>query len=72
MKKPIWYALMYYMQDQYPNEYLRMGEELEETVKEIIDRVEKCGRTMPDLIKRTNNTTSLKSLGFLSSRANVI
>ena len=30
--KPIWYALMYYMQDEYPNEYLRMGEELEETV----------------------------------------
>ena len=38
--KPIWYALMYYMQDQYPNEYLRMGEELEETVKEIIAEVE--------------------------------
>jgi len=38
--KPIWYALMYYMQDQYPNEYLRMGEELEETVKEIIEKVE--------------------------------
>ena len=38
--KPIWYALMYYMQDQYPNEYLRMGEELEETVKEIIAKVE--------------------------------
>ena len=38
--KPIWYALMYYMQDKYPNEYLRMGEELEETVKEIIKKVE--------------------------------
>ena len=38
--KPIWYALMYYMQDQHPNEYLRMGEELEETVQEIIDKVE--------------------------------
>lgn len=38
--KPIWYTLMYYMQDEYPNEYLRMGEELEETVKEIIEKVE--------------------------------
>ena len=38
--KPIWYTLMYYMQDQHPNEYLRMGEELEETVKEIITEVE--------------------------------
>ncbi|MCB9231430.1 MAG: hypothetical protein H6581_07200 [Bacteroidia bacterium] len=39
--KPIWYALMYYMQDEYPNEYLKMGPELEETVKEIIAEVEK-------------------------------
>lgn len=38
--KPIWYALMYYMQDQYPNEYLKMGGELKETVEEIIAEVE--------------------------------
>ncbi len=38
--KPIWYALMYEMQEEYPNEYLRMGEELEETVQEIIAKVE--------------------------------
>ena len=38
--KPLWYALMYYMQDEYPNEYLRMGEELKETVEEIIAQVE--------------------------------
>lgn len=38
--KPIWYTLMYYMQDEHPNEYLRMGSELEETVKEIIEQVE--------------------------------
>ncbi len=38
--KPIYYALMYYMQDKYPNEYLRMGDELKETVEEIIDKVE--------------------------------
>jgi len=28
------------MQDEYPNEYLRIGSELVETVKEIIVRVE--------------------------------
>lgn len=37
--KPIWYALMFYMLDQYPNEYLKMGEELRETVEEILAQV---------------------------------
>ena len=38
--KPLWYTLMYYMQEEHPNEYLRMGSELEETVQEIIAQVE--------------------------------
>ncbi len=38
--KPIWYALMYYMKDQHPTEYLRMPPELKETVQEIIAKVE--------------------------------
>ena len=38
--QPIYYALMYYQQDKYPNEYLRMGAELKETVEEIIEEVE--------------------------------
>jgi hypothetical protein len=38
--KPIWYALIYFMRDKYPNEYLKMGEELRETVEEIIAKVE--------------------------------
>jgi TPR repeat protein len=38
--KPIWYVLMFYLKDEFPNEYLRMGDELQETVKEIIERVE--------------------------------
>ncbi|MEZ5041914.1 MAG: tetratricopeptide repeat protein [Saprospiraceae bacterium] len=38
--KPIYYALMYELQGQYPNEYLRMGEELRETVEEILKEVE--------------------------------
>jgi len=39
--KPIYYTLMYFLQDKYPREYLRMGEELKETVEEIIAQVEK-------------------------------
>ena len=38
--KPIYYATTYYLQDKYPLEYLRMGEELKETVEEIIQKVE--------------------------------
>lgn len=38
--KPIYYALMHYMKDEYPNEYLKMGPELTETVEEIIAKVE--------------------------------
>ncbi|MFT4761904.1 MAG: hypothetical protein ACI9LN_003887 [Saprospiraceae bacterium] len=33
--------LMYYLQDKYPNEYLRMGDELKETVEELIAQIEK-------------------------------
>lgn len=38
--KPTWYALMTYMQDEYPNEIKKMGSELEESVNEIIKNVE--------------------------------
>ena len=38
--KPLWYALMYFMQEEHPSEYLKMGPELKETVEEIIARVE--------------------------------
>ncbi|NOY59973.1 MAG: ATPase, partial [Calditrichaeota bacterium] len=37
--KPIYYALMYFMQDEYPNEYRKMGGELKQTVEEIIAKV---------------------------------
>lgn len=39
--KPLWYALMYYMQGRYPTEYLRMPPEIRETVEEVIARVER-------------------------------
>jgi len=39
--KPVYYALMFFMQDIYPTEYKRMGSELKDTVKEIINRVKR-------------------------------
>tara|TARA_R110001583_G_scaffold192721_1_gene359615 strand:+ start:1447 stop:3915 length:2469 start_codon:yes stop_codon:yes gene_type:complete len=38
--QPLYYALMFLMKDEYPNEYLRMGPELEETVKEILAKID--------------------------------
>ncbi len=37
--KPIYFATMSFFQDEYPKEYLKMGDELEETVQEILSRV---------------------------------
>jgi TPR repeat protein/DNA-binding transcriptional ArsR family regulator len=34
--KPIYYTLMYFLKDEYPNEYIKMGEELKQTIEEII------------------------------------
>lgn len=39
--KPIYYCLMTFLKEEYPNEILRMGSELEEPVKEVIAKVEK-------------------------------
>ncbi|TMP37535.1 ATP-binding protein [Pseudoalteromonas rubra] len=38
--KPIYYALMTLMQDKYPNEVLKMGAELRETVDEVLNEIE--------------------------------
>lgn len=38
--KPLYYATLHYLRDEYPTEYLRMGPELKETVEEIIADVE--------------------------------
>jgi TPR repeat protein len=38
--KPLYYALMSLMKEQYPNEILRMGSELTETVNEILEKIE--------------------------------
>ena len=37
--KPVYYALMYFMQDKYPDEYKKMGSELKQTVDEIIEKI---------------------------------
>lgn len=37
--KPLYYALMYFMQDTYPDEYKKVGPELKETVEEIIEGI---------------------------------
>ena len=38
--KPLWYALMSLMQDEFPHEIKKMGDELKESVDEILVRVE--------------------------------
>ncbi|NIA29358.1 MAG: NACHT domain-containing protein [Actinobacteria bacterium] len=37
--KPVYYAFMYFLQDEYPNEFRKMGGELKQTVEEIISKV---------------------------------
>jgi TPR repeat protein len=37
--KPIYYALMYFLRDTRPDEYIRMGSELKQTVDEIVDQI---------------------------------
>ena len=38
--KPIYYTMLYFLKDEYPKEYLKMGEELEQTVEEILVEIE--------------------------------
>ncbi len=42
--KPIYYALMSLMRDEFPDEIVRMGSELEETVQEILIQIEKLSQ----------------------------
>ena len=37
--KPVYYALMHFMQDEHPNELKKAGGEIKETVEEVIARV---------------------------------
>jgi len=38
--KPVYYSLMHFMKKEHPLEHLKMGEELKETVQEILDKIE--------------------------------
>ncbi len=42
--RPVYYALMHFMEDEYPNEYKRMGEELRETTEEVIKNIEELAK----------------------------
>ncbi|MFQ5604030.1 MAG: hypothetical protein ACE5HS_12255 [bacterium] len=37
--KPVYYALMFFMQKEDPNEYRKMGNELKQTVEEILEKI---------------------------------
>lgn len=39
--KPLYFTLMYLMKDDYPDEYLKMGDELKEVVEEIVSDINK-------------------------------
>ena len=47
--KPIYYATLVFLKDEYPDEHLRMGDELKETVKEVIQKVENLREEFKDL-----------------------
>ena len=38
--KPLYYTLMHLMKDKYPDAYLRMGPEMQETVEEMLAEIE--------------------------------
>jgi len=44
--KPLYYSLMYFQQAEFPNAFLKMGKELQETVEEIIREVERMRERM--------------------------
>lgn len=39
--KPVYFAFMSYLKDEYPNEYLKAGSEMEETINEILKEIER-------------------------------
>jgi hypothetical protein len=43
--KPIYYALMIYLKDEFPNEHIKMGEELKQPVEDIMKRIDEMAIT---------------------------
>ena len=48
MFKPIYFAILSFLQEEYPKEYLKMGDELAQTVEEILDRVKEIAQDYKD------------------------
>lgn len=44
--KPVYYAFMRYLKEEYPNEHLKAGAEMDETIDEIISEIEKVRKLM--------------------------
>ncbi len=44
--RPIYYSLMYFMQDSHPDEFKKMGSELTQTVMEIVQEIKTMAETM--------------------------
>ncbi len=44
--RPIYYALMYFMQDTHPDEFKKMGGELAQTVMEVVQEIKTMAETM--------------------------
>lgn len=49
--KPVYYATLYYLKDEYPVEYQKAGPELQETIQEIIEQVEEVRKDLKELRK---------------------
>ncbi len=43
--KPIYYALMIYLKEEFPNEHIKMGEELKQPVNDIMKRIDEMAIT---------------------------
>lgn len=41
LMKPVYYALMILLKEEYPNEHLKMGSEVKETVEELLEEIER-------------------------------
>jgi len=64
---PLYYATMYYLQDEYPKEYKRMGSELRQTVEEILA----VYQAMPELVRCLREDLKPTSLARQESELNI-
>jgi|GEM_PF-565277 len=54
--KPVYFALMYYLKSEFPREYLKAGDELKDTIEEIIEAIESFrSRSKKKSVKQVRN-----------------